>query len=254
MAELTGNRAPVTEESLTAQRPVGVVREVSNANPVTDETLKALREAKAEWQKDNKGLRGDAANPPHDFHKSPVQVPRPKIERGPIQPPFPSVVTEEVTQQVGGTALKVNFALSNASTKVGDSVVHKVLVQDGKINGVFPSGMGGGNYILTPDDPSYAEIWAGLTFDIATLAPDEPFVQINSAGDSPESRCEEESGFLYWFLGFCYFDVDGLFLVQNARVGDINFSFTFGSNNGAPGLLPVDSGPGWLDMAAFFEA
>lgn len=145
----------------------------------------------------------------------------------------------------------VSFALSDATITVDGEPSNRVLVNDGKINGTFPSGMGFGNYILDLVDPSDSLIYAGVTFNPTTLAENSWFLGVSGSGDFPESRIESATeGFLYWLLGFTYFDDGGNFVVWNDRLGSIHFAFTYGVTNGARGLLPIDTGPGWLDTDA----
>jgi hypothetical protein len=161
---------------------------------------------------------------------------------------------------VGGTAKggisssndpDISFFLSDATTNEGTPPVtsNKVFIADGKINGAFPDGMGSSEYILDLADPSDSLIYAGATFNPTDLSITDRFLGVSGSGDFPESRVEgETSGFLYWMLGFTFFDSDDTFRVVNTRVGDINFEFSYGALNGLPALLIVDSAPGWLDL------
>lgn len=159
-------------------------------------------------------------------------------------PPGASLNNPEGGGSGGGTAAGGTFAFQ----LVADG--GQLQIVDGKINGEFPSGMGSGNYILNVGDGSL--IYAGITFAVATLEINSRFLGVSGSADYPISRVESSTGYLYWLLGFTYLDAEGAFQIQNTRVGNIDFAFTFGSNNGAPGLLPVDSGPGWLSMDSFF--
>lgn len=140
----------------------------------------------------------------------------------------------------------IAFYMSDAS----DGGVSKVLIADGKINGTFPSGMGGGNYILTVPTSATYIILAGVTFNPTTLGENSWFLDIELPEDVPESRVEDaDNGFLYWQIGYVYFSDDTMTIV-NTKVGDINFAFSYGAYNGKPALLPIDTGPGWLDLVA----
>lgn len=147
----------------------------------------------------------------------------------------------------------IAFFISDASTTEGEPPVisNKVFVADGKINGTFPSGMGTSEYTLDLDNPADSLIYAGATFNPETLALTSRFLGVSDSPGFPESRVDEEGGFLYWLLGFTFFDVDDDFRVVMTRVGDINFELVYGSMNGRPALLPVEAGPGWLDLEQF---
>lgn len=143
----------------------------------------------------------------------------------------------------------VSFLLKDATTSEGDVVSNKVLVLDGKIDGTFPSGMGGGNYILDLADPGASLIYAGATFVPTTLALNSRFLGVSGFGDFPESRVESNTeGFLYWQLGFTYFDAQGNFQVWNTRLGEIWLELIYGSQNGQPALW-AGAQIGWLDLA-----
>lgn len=160
---------------------------------------------------------------------------------------------EPEQQATGESVPKIAFIVSNATVFEGDPPVesNKVLVKDGKINGNYPTGMPSNDtYTIDLADPADSLIYAGITFDPTTLAINSRFLGVSDSANFPESRVESDtSGFIYWLLAFTYFDVDGNFKVVNSRVGDINFSFSYGASGGAPALLPVDSAPGWLDLS-----
>lgn len=143
-----------------------------------------------------------------------------------------------------------SFRFMDATEVVDGEASNKVLVLDGKINGTLPAGMGSDEYVLDLDTPEDSCIYAGATFDPDTLAITSRFLGVSTASAYPESRIDEGGGFLYWLLGFTYFDGDGTFRMRNTLLGDINFELVYGSMNGAPALLPVFAGPGWLDIPA----
>jgi hypothetical protein len=141
----------------------------------------------------------------------------------------------------------ITFFLSDATTSDGDPPVttNKVFVADGKISGEFPSGMGTGEYILDLDDPADALIYAGVTFDPTSLAITSRFLGVSGSGDFPESRVDAvDGGFLYWLLGFTFFDEDDAFRIVMNRTGDIEVIFSYGGNNGQPALFV------WPDIGA----
>lgn len=148
----------------------------------------------------------------------------------------------------------ITFFLSDATVTEGDppETSNKVFVADGKINGEFPAGMGSSEYTLDLDNPSDSLIYAGATFDPESLALTSRFLGVSASGDFPESRVDEAGGFLYWLLGFTFFDANSDFRIVMTRLGNINFELTYGSRNGAPALLPVETGPGWLDLESLF--
>jgi hypothetical protein len=132
----------------------------------------------------------------------------------------------------------ITFFLSDASTSDGDVVSNKVFVADGKINGEFPDGMGTSEYILDLADPADSLIYAAVTFDPTTLAITSRFLGVSGSGDFPESRVEDAThGFLYWLLGFTFFDADDAFRIVMKRVGDIEVIFSYGAVSGQPALI-----------------
>lgn len=178
-----------------------------------------------------------------------------QVVRHPVPPPFPERESAAQTLIAGaGSVPDIAFIASDASNTEGDPPVenNRVLVADGKIKGQFPAGMGSGNYILDLADPADSLIYAGATFDPSTSAITSRFLGVSGSGDFPESRVESStSGFLYWLLAFTYFDVDGIFQVINARVGNINFEPTYGVLNTRPALW-IDNEIGFLDLDAIY--
>lgn len=172
------------------------------------------------------------------------------VKREPLQPPFPAITPETIRQQQSiGTGIgNVSFLMSDASTVENNVTVNKVAILDGKINGEFPTGMGAGDLVLTMTNPANATVFAGATFDPTSLTLTSRFVQISPTDTPPESRIDEDGGFLYWQLGFTFLDDDGNFQIYQTRLGDINFELVYGELNAAPALLPVESGPGWLEV------
>lgn len=212
--------------------------------------LDLLASAQPKFLSDTSAFKGVRVNPSAVQHNWPA----PTIKRNHATIPFPTPITAEATTEEISTPSgvpKITFFLSDASTTEDEVVSNKVLVADGKINGGYPSGMPSGNtYILDLDDPADSLIYAGITFNPTTLAETSRFLGVSGSGDFPESRVEDATnGFAYWLLGFTYFDGD-VFTVVNTRVGDVNFAFAYGATNGKPGLLPIDSAPGWIDLEA----
>lgn len=161
--------------------------------------------------------------------------------------------SEPVVKTTDSTSTSLNTTLTVIDASVTDEagdVSNKVLITDGKIDGQFPSGMpSGDSYILDLADPADSLIYAGMTFNPTTLATTSRFIGVSGSGDYPESRVESNTeGFLYWLLGFTYFDGDGNFKVKCNRIGDVYNAFSYGANNGLPALLPIPSEPGWLDL------
>lgn len=215
----------------------------------------ALREAKPSFLTDGHGIRGPQPERPlnpGDPSRS-IDAVIGTVSYEPRQPFFPEITPKAVTQVAAGDARgNISFQLINASTTAGNPPVttYKVLVQDGKINGTFPTGMGFGNYILPITTPSNAIIYAGITFNPDTLAITSRFLGVSTAALFPESRVEDIThGFLYWQIGFTYLAAS-VFTIWQTKLGDINFEFTYGSFNNKPALLPIDSAPGWIDLDA----
>lgn len=211
----------------------------------------ALRDAKPEFLKDGHGIRGPVGR----ILRTEDEPRRTDFGRGGVvrapgrQAAFPEDERVQQTQISGSGVPHIAFILSNASTSTGGSIIYRVKVFDGKINGQFPSGMGFDNFILTPSDPGDALIYAGATFNPTSLAITSRFVGSTSAGTFPESRVESDTlGYLFWQIGFTYLDGSS-FKIVNSKVGDINFELVYGALNGQPALLPVNSDPGWLDLA-----
>lgn len=211
-----------------------------------------LRDIKPAWQTDGLGLQGPrrhvTAIPPTDVQRTDFAGGA-IIRQSPL-PKFPEVPAVEEQATTATTVPSISFISSDASVVVHGIKTYKVLVADGKIKGTFPSGMGAGNYILTLGDPADSYIYAGATFNPTSLAITSRFLGVSSAAAFPESRVESAvSGFLYWQLAFTYLTARGVFKIINTRVGDINFELVYGAMNGQPALLPVNTDPGWLDLA-----
>lgn len=210
--------------------------------------LDELRNRKPSWQTDGFGIRGRQADlGPTINEPRRTDAPIGTINRRQDVPSFLTAVTEAttVTQEDN---IEINFLLRNASTTEDDVTTYKVLILDGKINGQFPAGMGGDDYVLTVGDPNDSIIYAGATFNPTTLEITSRFLDVTSAGSYPESRVDSDTeGFLYWQLGFTFLD-DDVFHVRMARIGNINFALSYGSVSGTEALLPVDSEIGFLSL------
>lgn len=207
------------------------------------------------------------------FLNRPQDSPRPTIAQAsplldhPIgsvvrQPPLPAFPpdkeSEFVIPSIGSALPNISFLLQDATTTEGDppEETNKVRVYDGKVNGQFPAGMGTGfDYVLDLADPSDSLIYVGVTFNPTTLLETSRFLGVSTAADYPEGRVESATeGFLYWLLGYTYFDADGAFVVWQSTLGNINFAFSYGSYNNKPALLPIDSENGWLDLEAIYPS
>lgn len=144
----------------------------------------------------------------------------------------------------------ITFFLSDATVTEGDppEVSNKVLVADGKIEGEFPAGMGLSEYTLDLATPEDALIYAGATFNPTTLAITSRFLGVSTAAEYPEGRVESETeGFLYWLLGYTFFDSDDVFRIVMVRTGDIHVELIYGAHAGQPALWAGDEN-GWLDL------
>lgn len=217
-----------------------------------EKLLQDLRDARTSWQETGSGLPGQRREEIGRTleQERTTDFPPGAIVREPRQPAFPTEdAATQIVQQAGGGSINASFILRNASTSDGGAAV-KVL--DGKLNGEFPSGMGFGDYVLTITNPEDSLIYVGATFNVETLAITTRFLGVSTAADFPESRVDEDGGFLYWLIGFTYMDEDS-FKIWQSRIGDINFDFSFGVDNGGrPALIPTESGPGWLDLEQLF--
>jgi hypothetical protein len=161
-----------------------------------------------------------------------------------------NVVTVPVRLGAGGSAgdPDITFFLSDATETEGDppEESNKVLVADGKIDGEFPDGMGSSEYILDLETPEDSLIYAGATFNPETLAITSRFLGVSRSDNFPEARIDEEGGFLYWLLGYTFFDDDEAFRIIMVRTGDIHTELIYGSSAGQPALWAGDE-IGWLD-------
>lgn len=225
-------------------------RRFGDSNIETARLEEALRNAKPEFLTDGFGIRGRTGD-----QRRTLDQPRRtdsqlgQVNRYPRRSAFPPEEATVTTTTTSKAVPDIAFILKDASTSSAGVITRKVLVFDGKIKGEFPAGMGFGNYILTLSDPNDSIIYAGATFNPKTLALTSRFLAISTAAAFPESRVESDSaGFLYWQLGFTYLSGDA-FKIVSTKVGNIDFELTYGSQNGQPALLPVDSQPGWLDLA-----
>lgn len=212
--------------------------------------VESIRDALRNWKPDL-----GKAPPPRDPDRQNLQrigdeVPS-AINREPRQPPFPEApATNEVTQTAGTFTPFISLYLLDGTTREGDPPVesNKVLALDGRIDGQYPAGMGGGNYLIDLASPEDAIIYAGVTFNPSTLELTSRFLGVSGPGDYPESRVESATeGFLYWLLGFTYFDGNGTFRVWNSQVGDIYTTLLYGARNLAPALWAGEA-QGWLDL------
>lgn len=210
-----------------------------------DRVLQVLRDAKPSFLRDGFGLRG-----PHSPNvKRQTDFGQGQVVRQQIQNQFPPDDPTALQNIIAQFVMNLTFWVSDASNVVNGEPNNRVLVDDGKINGQFPAGFGAGNFILDLNNPEDAQIYFGVTFNPTTLAETSRFCAESTAADFPESRVESATeGFLYWLQAFTYFDDDDVFQIRNVRAGDINFAFSYGWLNGQPGLLPVNSDPGWLDL------
>lgn len=228
-----------------------------DAEQQAQEIQMGLSKAEPGWVTDGLGVRGPqvgGSRPTLEPRRSTDQ-PTGNVNREPLQPKFPEVIPEDEAIVDGALNLNASFLMKDASIVVNRKPVNRVLVQDGKINGVFPSGMGFGNYILTVDGALTTIIFAVLTFHPTTLLETSKYLVTWKAGDplNIESRVESPTlGYLYYQIGFTYFTAAAKpqFTIWQTRLGDINFAFGYGVTNAARGLLPMDSGPGWLDTEA----
>lgn len=222
-----------------------------------DRLREHLREAKPEFMTDGFGLRGRKAPTvveTTDFGtiagrwKSSVTV---EPKRG-FWPPDQSSTTQQVTQQ---QSINVSFLLQDATTTDEDgNESNRVRVFSGRIDYDFPSGMPSDNYILDLEHPEESIVYAHATFNPTDLSITSRSLGVwkPADGDFPESRVEDAThGFLYWRIGFTYFDANGTFTIWNQRLGDIYLAPSYGADNGKPALW-IDSEIGWLDLDALF--
>lgn len=219
-----------------------------NNNPhgtARDDVLRYLREAKPSFLRDGFGLRG-----PHSPNiKRQTDFSQGAVNRQQIQNQFPPDDATETTQGASAESVpKITFICIDVSTSEDDVTTYKVHVADGEINGVLPVGMGNEDFVLTLADPTDAFVYAYVTFNPETLAITSRTVAASSVDDVPESRVDEGGGFLVYILAEAFKDDNDQFQVINRRLGDINFELVYGSMNGFPALLPVNSDPGWLDL------
>lgn len=218
------------------------------------ELLEALRGAQPSWQKSGDGLRGPTSERRRTLNDVPANAALPgSISRRSPEEDFPVEIPAAIIQVTAQANINASFRLIDVSTTSGNPPVttNKVLVSDGRVNGIFPTGMPGGTFILTLLDPANSIIYVVVTFNPSNLAILSRDVGVWKPADGafPLNRIPDLStGFLYWKLGFTYFDGHGMFQVWNQRLGDINFDFEYGSVAGVKSLLPFNTDQGWLRM------
>lgn len=147
----------------------------------------------------------------------------------------------------------ISFFLSDASVTEGDppELSNKVLVNTGKINGEFPTGMGTEDYILDVEDPHDCLIYAIVTFDPDTLEILSRDLGAAKAADFPDDGIGVETegvGQFAQLLGFTYFDSDEDFRIHQVFAGDINFKIIYGQNEGNASALAVPCYSDWMDI------
>lgn len=145
------------------------------------------------------------------------------------------------------------FFMSDATTTEGDppEVSNKILINNGKINGEFPTGMGTEDYVLDVDDPSDCLIHLLVTFDPDTLEILSRDIATSTAAAFPDDGFDlptEGVGQFAQMLGFTYFDSDDDFRIHQVYVGDLNFKIIYGQNNGKASALVVPCYSDWMDI------
>lgn len=150
----------------------------------------------------------------------------------------------------GGSAVTFPFqliGLVEATSEFDPTIITRVQVMAGKVNGEFPDGM------LIDDDPPFklditndTTLVVQATFDPATLV-------INSrtcfeSDDVDDSTVTSTLGTLNFLIGYAQIQYDGFgnpieVTTQNNFVGNMNFELVYGSLNGKPAILPVTTYP-----------
>lgn len=223
---------PVSAPDYVKQEGARILEELRKTKPANLQDPNRLRDPRVVVAQDTRAMEWNS-----------------RVERFPKQPPFPPAEETQSVEQTAAIFLNIAFQLTDASNIVGDTPNNRVKVFDGKINGDYPIGMGFGNYILDLSNPEDAIIYAGITFNPTTLVITSRFLGESTASAFPESRVESATeGFIYWQLGFTFFDGNGTFTVWQTMLGNIDFELVYGSFNGRPALLPVTTQPGWLDL------
>lgn len=147
----------------------------------------------------------------------------------------------------------IAFFLSNATTSEGDppEESNKVEVADGKINGQFPSGMGGPGsdpFILDITDPADCIIYAEITFNAESLEITSREINQSPAGSIPESGIDGGTGSFIVMLGFTFFDSDDEWRIINTHLGNIDFVISYASNLGKPALVALPAYSPYMDI------
>jgi hypothetical protein len=151
-----------------------------------------------------------------------------------------AIIRAKFNPATSGLNLNCSFLMSDATTTVDEIVVNKVLVADGKVNGVLPTGMGAGDYTLTIGTPEDALILVAVTFDPDTLSITARSLEVVAAADFPDNEIDEFNvGHVYFMIGFTYVDPDAGFTIYQTWLGDLNFQLIYGSLNAEPALFPV---------------
>lgn len=122
----------------------------------------------------------------------------------------------------------------------------KVKVVDGRVNGDFPSGMGFDNYVLTIVEESFQEVYVIVTYDTSTLNITSLSLARNDVVPA------NSSGTLIIPIADIQITYDGggspIMTITQLLSGNIDFSFVYGSFNGAPSLLAVRAFGDWIPV------
>jgi len=147
------------------------------------------------------------------------------------------------------------IGLVEATSEFDPTLITRVRVVQGKINGEFPDGMG------FDDDPTTqfklditddTTIVAQVTFDPDTLGITSRTVF--ESDDPDDSEITEDLGTLNFEIGYAQIEFDAesnptVVDTQNNFVGNMMFELVYGALNGRPALIPVATyGIGFIGM------
>jgi hypothetical protein len=151
------------------------------------------------------------------------------------QAPFPETPAAEETTTQPGTDTEFGIYSFRLENQTDDEGV-KVLIRDGMVNGVTPTGMGNDDYIL-PIALDGDNVWVEVTYDTTTLTITS--ASLNTGTGIPDSTL----GTAFLLIGYVNWDTNPNtggpenVIPHNTQCGDINIGFIYGALNGAPALF-----------------
>lgn len=150
------------------------------------------------------------------------------------------------------------IGLVEPTSEFDPTIITRVRVVSGKINGEFPSGMGFDANPATQfklDITDDTTICAEITFDPKTLVitsrtvfesddPNDSVITADTTPSGPTGPTVPGMGTLIFEIGYAQIEYDefsqpNLVTTQNNFVGNMQFELIYGAFNGQPAILPV---------------